>query len=127
MNFSFNPAEGLVLVDAELSGPSGEATIRLALDTGASQTVVSQTLLESLGYMPSQSRHLIPIATASKKETMPLCKVQSVSALGIRRMRFSVLCHELPFASGIRGVVGLDFFRNQVLTIDFRQGKITLR
>jgi hypothetical protein len=34
MNFPFAPQQGLVIVRAELWGPSGSAVLRLALDTG---------------------------------------------------------------------------------------------
>ncbi len=36
MSFSFDPQQGLIIVPAELWGPSGSAVLRLALDTGAS-------------------------------------------------------------------------------------------
>ena len=35
MSYSFNARSGLILVDAEISGPSGTAQATLVLDTGA--------------------------------------------------------------------------------------------
>ena len=34
MSHTFNPDRGLVVVQAEVSGPSGSMVLRLALDTG---------------------------------------------------------------------------------------------
>ncbi len=41
MSFSFDPGDGLVVVNVELKGPSGSAILRLALDTGASTTLIN--------------------------------------------------------------------------------------
>jgi hypothetical protein len=37
MSFSFNPAHGVIIVDAELDGLTGTISIRLILDTGATR------------------------------------------------------------------------------------------
>ena len=44
--------EGLVVVAAALSGPGGTAILRLALDTGATTTLVNAGMLVSIGYDP---------------------------------------------------------------------------
>lgn len=48
------------------------------------------------------------------------------SALGQHRLGLSVLAHGLPATTGIDGLLGLDFLRGSVLTIDFLQGQIGL-
>ena len=53
MSFSFDPQQGLIIVPAELWGPSGSAVLRLALDTGATGTVVNTGMLVALGYDPA--------------------------------------------------------------------------
>jgi hypothetical protein len=35
VNFSFDPQRGLIVLRAELAGPSGSGILQLALDTGA--------------------------------------------------------------------------------------------
>ena len=49
-----------------------------------------------------------------------------ISALGQDRIDFPVLAHTLPPGAGVDGLLGLDFFRGQFLTLDFRTGQITL-
>jgi hypothetical protein len=52
MTFPFDPGKGLVVVLAGLWGPEGETFARMALDTGASGTLVSSDIIVLLGYDP---------------------------------------------------------------------------
>jgi hypothetical protein len=49
-----------------------------------------------------------------------------LTALGQDRIGFSVLAHTLPVSASVHGLLGLDFLRGGVLTIDFRSGQIAL-
>jgi hypothetical protein len=42
---SFEPHHGLIIVTTELAGPSATAIVRLALDTGATGTLVNAGIL----------------------------------------------------------------------------------
>lgn len=48
-------------------------------------------------------------------------KVKRLEALGKRRMGLLVIGHTLPESASVVGLLGLDFFRNKRLTIDFRK------
>jgi len=37
-----------------------------------------------------------------------------------------ILCHTLPPSAGVDGLLGLDFFRGQRVTIDFQHGEVTI-
>lgn len=50
MSYSFNPQRILVVVQAELFGPSGSIVLRLALDTGATGTMINIAPLTTIGY-----------------------------------------------------------------------------
>lgn len=126
MSFPFNPHQKLIIVQAELWGPSGNGLLRLALDTGATSTLVNQSRLMQLGYDPALAPDRFQITTASGIEFVPRIALSKITALGQERTNFPVLCHTLPPSAGIDGVLGLDFFRGQILTIDFRNGQITL-
>ena len=52
--------------------------------------------------------------------------VGKISTLGQNRLNFPVLAHNLPATSKVDGLLGLDFFRDLSLTIDFRAGMIEL-
>lgn len=45
MSFAFNPNQGLIIVQTELWGPLGNGILSLALDTGATSTLVNQSRL----------------------------------------------------------------------------------
>jgi predicted aspartyl protease len=126
MSFPFDAQQGLVIVSAELSGPSGDALLRLALDTGATGTVVNVGMLVAIGYDPALAPDRVQVTTGSGVEFAPLVRLNKIAALGQDRTDFLVLCHTLPPSAGVDGLLGLDFFRGQSLTIDFRNGEVTL-
>jgi predicted aspartyl protease len=126
MSYSFDPQRGLVIVKAELAGPSGNALLRLALDTGATRTLVSTSLLVAAGYDPALASDRVEVTTGSGIEFAPRIAVSRILALGKHRDNFPLLAHTLPSSAGVDGVLGLDFLRERVLTIDFRTGRITL-
>jgi len=123
---SFDHKQGLVLVQVELWGPNGNAILRLALDTGANYTVVDVSILVALGYDPALAPNRVQVTTASGIEFAPLVILDRLFALGQVRPRFAVLGHTLPPSAGVDGLLGLNFFRGQSLTIDFRSGQVTL-
>jgi hypothetical protein len=47
-------------------------------------------------------------------------------AMGQERTDFPVLAHTLPPSASVDGLLGLDFLRRQIVTIDFRRGIISL-
>lgn len=126
MSVRFNPSRGLVIVSAELTGPSGAAILRLALDTGATGTLINASMLVAVGYDLALAPERIEMTTGSGIEFAPRITVAKINALGQTRNDLPVLGHTLPPSSGVDGLLGLDFFRSQILTIDFQDGVIAL-
>jgi predicted aspartyl protease len=123
---SFDRHEGLVIVRAELFGPSGSIVVRLALDTGATSTTVNAGLLNTIGYDPALVPDRVQLTTGSAVEYAPRLPVNKIEALGQERVNFPVVAHTLPPTASVDGLLGLDFFRGQELKLDFRQGVIML-
>lgn len=126
MNPAFDPHEGLIIIHAEIVGISGTAILRLALDTGATTTLINSGMLVSIGYDPALSSERVQITTGSGVEFVPRLIVKRLSALGSEQWDFSVLCHTLPPSAGVDGLLGLDFLRGNTLRVDFKEGGITL-
>ncbi len=126
MSFLFDPRQGLVLVGAELVGPSGTSVLRLALDTGATGTLINAAMLVSIGYDPALEPERLQVTTGSGVEFVPRLRLRRISALGQFRENFPVLCHTLPPTASVDGLLGLDFLRGHVLNLDFRTGTIRL-
>ena len=127
MSLPFDAAEGLIVVPAELVGPSGSSILRLALDTGATSTLLNAGMLLAVGYDPGSATDRVQITTGSGVEYVPRVKVDTLTALGQRHCDFSVVSHTLPPSAGVDGLLGLDFLRGTVLEIDFRAGKLSIR
>ena len=53
MSYQFDPDTGLVIIYSEVFGPSGSIVLRLALDTGATGTMINVAPLTTVGYDPS--------------------------------------------------------------------------
>ena len=123
---AFNRASGPIIVGAEVTGSAGSVVLKLLLDTGATTSLINLSTLVSLGFDPDQSPKRVTVMTGSTLEVVPLVILTRFSALGQNRVGFPVLAHTLPSGSAVDGLLGLDFFRNQLLAIDFRVGSITL-
>jgi aspartyl protease family protein len=126
MSQAFNGASGLILIDAEVSGPSGKADARLLLDTGATSTALNPIVLRSVGYDPDAATESVRLITGTTAVTVPRLMVNRLSALSQHKIGLRLLAHTLPTSAGLDGLLGLDFLRNHVLTIDFRVGQISL-
>jgi predicted aspartyl protease len=126
VNFVFDPRRGLIVVRAELWGPSGSGVLQLALDTGATSTLVNVGMLVAIGYDPALTAERVQVTTGSGVEFAPRVILQRVSALGQERVDFPVLGHTLPPSASVDGLLGLDFLRGLKLSIDFRVGRLRL-
>jgi predicted aspartyl protease len=126
MTYGFNPSQGLIIVPVRLFGPAGDMIVRLALDTGATSTLINSEIMVLLGYDPATSPRRIQVTTGSGVELCPRVAVQQLEALGKSVNDFPVLSHTLPPTSQVDGLLGLDFFRGFQISIDFRNGTITI-
>lgn len=126
MSFPFDANRGPITVRGEVSGPLGHANLVLLLDTGATTSLVRSTILTSLGYDPDASTDRAQVAMGNGVEIVPRVVVTRLTALGQHRIGFHVLSHPLPPDAGVDGLLGLDFFRGSILTLNFRGGLISL-
>lgn len=126
MSFVFDPRRGLIVVRAEVWGPSGSGILRLALDTGATSTLVNVGMPVAIGYDPALTPLRVQVTTGSGVEFAPRIVLQRINALGLERLGFSVLGHTLPPSVSVDGLLGLDFLRGLNLAIDFRTGQLSL-
>lgn len=111
---------------SEIFGPVGSMVVQLALDTDATGTLINADLLLVIGYEPSIAKEQVKVTTGSAIESVPVFTMNRVKALGQERTDFSILGHTLPPSAGIDGLLGLDFMRGRVLTVDFADELVSL-
>lgn len=127
MSFRLDPKAGLILVKVKLYGPRGDTVVNLALDTGATWTLLSWETAVLVGYDPASIQQRTPITTGSGVEYCPKLTLQGVEALGKRVNNLQALCHTLPPTSRVDGLLGLNFLRGFDVRLNFRGGYITIR
>ena len=126
MSFPFDPAQGPIRVEAEVSGPTGRSNLRLRLDTGATTSLVDPVMLVAVGYDPAASTDRVQLTMGNGVASVSRVVLTRLTALGQHGFGFPVLSHPLPPEAGTDGLLGLDFLRGRVLTLDFRSGLATL-
>lgn len=127
MTTRFDPTARLVIVRGFVTGPARPVEVRFAIDTGASGTVVRATILEAAGVVTppgSPRRRMHGFAAGA---TAPVVRVPHLLTLGHGRPDFPVAAFDFAPTRLYNGLLGLDFFRGLVLTLDFAGGAVTLR
>ena len=126
MNTPFVASHGPILIDATIWGPAGSRSIRVALDTGATRSLIRESVLAAIGIVAAPSGPTVQVTMSNSVQTVPLVEVDRIEALGKSRDRLLVTAHTLPQSAGVEGLLGLDFLRLRRLTVDFRRGYIGL-
>lgn len=124
-NFSIDEDHNVILVDAKLNGFS----TRLLLDTGASNTVIDLSTLLSTGFHFKDSIDKIKIETAKGIVEAEVFVVKQLESLGITQQKYAVTAYDFignGIISEFDGVLGLDFFENNKICIDFINSEITI-
>lgn len=72
MSLPFDPREGLIIVPTRLFGPTGDTLIRMALDTGATGSVVNWDVIVLLGYDPAVVPQRVQVLVFSATRSQPV-------------------------------------------------------
>jgi gag-polyprotein putative aspartyl protease len=126
LSVAFQARTGPIIVEAEVAGPTATLKATMILDTGATTTSLSLKVLRLIGYDPGMAIGQAQLITGTGISTVPLLMVNRLSALGQHAIGLRVLARSLPAGAAADGLLGLDFVRGHVLTIDFPQGHISL-
>lgn len=113
--------EGIIPLYVEIQGPTTKRIIKMALDTGATFTMMPPEIARDIGHDPTLSKRRIEIATASGSVLVPILKVKSISCLGTKLKNVEVVCHSLPPESPVEGLLGLNFLVHLPTFIEFYQ------
>lgn len=123
----FDPQGNVIVLRASVEGRTDRAPyLHMALDTGASLTVIPWEVADALGLDPAKSRRRTQFMTGSGVELAPVVVIDAMEVLGVRLSHVPVLCHDLPQGSLVDGLLGLSFLKRCRLAIDFRRGILEL-
>ena len=120
----FDPTAELVFIEAMLAGPKRGSRCRFVLDTGCVTTLVTPETIDRLGYSSRDGEHTATVTTALGREPGYLLRVARFIAFGHSFDDFRVNVHDLADASGIDGLLGLDFLRRFNYEIRSKEGRI---
>lgn len=123
--FRLENEDSLVLVDCRI----GAGNYSLALDTGASHTVIDLTPLYMLGIRVEDSIRNVDFETASGVVTAAVYLVPIFSALGVTKRNFEICAYDFlgnGIVSEFDGMLGLDFLKDKDLMVSFKRFEISL-
>lgn len=104
----------MVYVRVKVSCADREIILNLALDTGASGTIVSAKKLIEVGYDLDKPEDETYITTGSGLIFVPKFTIEKLTALGKEKTNFQIIAHDFPPTSSVDGVLGLDFLPENV-------------
>jgi predicted aspartyl protease len=102
----------VIILRPVFTGPKGRCRIEMALDTGATYTMIPWNIAEKLGYDPAVSSNRLRLVTASTTEVVPLITIESIELMGYKIDNVIVACHDLPIKSRVEGLLGLNILRH---------------
>ena len=124
---TFDRKQTLVIVEVTVKVDDILKRLDFAVDTGATITLVSEDAMKKMGYTKADSIKTTQTITASKAETVYEYNLDNIMAIGLLRRNLKVISRSLPIGLGIDGSLGLNFFKNKELTIDFKLSEIRLK
>lgn len=122
----FDPDEPVIVLDVTIKGPQGKRKISSALDTGSTFTIIPWDVADVLGYKPYFCKERTGVITASGTEYAPVITLHSLMCLGMKVEELKAVVHDLPPASYVDGLLGLNFLRNFKVCLDFREGILSI-
>jgi len=112
LSSSFVRERELLLVEAEVVGPSGRtAEARLVLDTGAAATTLTPRVVEKIGYTRRGGFKNAKVHTAIGEEHGYWLRVAELTVLGVTTPNFALTVFPLG-NEDIDGLVGMNFLRH---------------
>mgnify|MGYP000863019253 CR=1 FL=1 len=122
-DFSLKKEDDLIIVNAQI----GQDAAQMVLDTAANQTVMDLNTVLIMGYNIDKDANSVHLETANGLITAQKLHLNSFTALGITLKNYEVLVYDFLLAgitSPYDGLLGLDFFKETVLTLDFKGQKL---
>ena len=123
---TFDLAQQAVIVSAIVEVDGMTRDLKLLVDTGTYETLICETAIKSLWLTPANCIEQTPIRTVTGSDTAYRYQIDSITALGIEKRNIKIISYPMPRNAGVDGLLGLDFFVNRKLIIDFILSQISV-
>jgi len=120
----FDRDRDLIIVHVGVWSPRSRKRLRLAIDTGSSDTVVTPDLVEELGYSARDGERVMTIRAAIGKERGFTLRVKGFSALGFVAPNYLLHVFELATGDDIDGLIGLSFLNELNYEVRSRERRL---
>ena len=119
--FKLDTNQGIIFCRVEISKKQQSVFLKMALDTGATYTMVPPEAVMSIGIDPSRSKRKIEVTTGSGIIFVPIITIPRFRAFGFEIKNLEVICHNLPPESAVEGLLGLNFIKHFNVLLKFLQ------
>jgi len=119
----FEKSGNVVIVPVTLNN---RQTVNLVVDTGASFTLISQSLARDLDIDLSRNRKTMPFHTANGVVDAPLTTLDSIAVGGMEIKNLTAAVHDATPDIHAAGLLGLNFLSNFRMDIDTQKGMLHL-
>ena len=120
--YPLDRSQNLIFCKALIRKGRKKAWLDLALDTGASLTMVSYDAVRGLGIDPAKSSRNIDVTTGSGVILTPVVSIPIFRCLGQEIRNLEVICHDLPSEGIVDGLLGLNFLKHFNVYLKFLDG-----
>jgi clan AA aspartic protease (TIGR02281 family) len=98
---------------------------RFLIDTGASITAIGPELADRLGIKPGRPPLVVTLQTISGETKAPVVSISSLRIAELEARDVAAVVHEMP--AGLDGILGNTFLARYSVTLNARQGVLTVR
>jgi len=114
-------------IEVSIKGIEKLGYFTFIVDTGASHSIIDKNFIKTIGYTANdytKTENLSGFGGNIVKTSF--VKIKSLSSLGLIRRNFEIGVMEFSSKAFYEGILGIDFFLNHKLSIDFKKGIIEL-
>ncbi len=118
-----------MLTTAYISGPQMGVPVELLVDIGSTYTIISRSVIESIGLSVAGVQEVRLVITGSREERLSIVRLERLNCLGQSLQNFPVLVHTFPrrVERYIAGLLGMDFMKQFPIEIRTQSYEIVVR
>jgi len=122
---TFDLSQQAIIVPAVVEVDGITRDLKLLVDTGTYETLLCETAIRLFWLTPASSIEKTPIRTVTGSDDAYRYHIDSITALGVEKRNLNVISYPMPRNAGVDGLLGLDFFLDRKLLINFILSQIS--